>query len=296
MRWSLRQLEVFLAVLEEGGFSAAGERVGMVQPAVSIAIRKLEEKSGVRLLERSGHRVRPTKEGAVCLGHARMIRSQIASLERQLKEMRSLDTGHVSIGAPPLISAFLLPEIARKFLSRHRGIKLSVVEDSSTAIADRVRSGELDLGIIAGHQDMDGLEAALIEQHPVVACVPARSALARLSRVGWKQLLEQPLVLFAKGYNQRSLVDDMAATLGHTLNIVVEAESGRFITAMVRAGHGVSVTFAIIAEEATGVVGVPITEAPTIPIFSARRKGGVPSIAANAFLEATAAHGAGARR
>lgn len=285
MRWSFRQIEVFIAVLEEGGFSAAGERLGMVQPAVSIAIRKLEENAGVRLLDRSGSRVQSTHEGALFLDHARMIRAEIASMERHLRELRSLDAGHIAIAAPPIASAILLPGFVREFLTVHPGVRLSTIEDSSENIAARLRARDLDLGIIAGHHTTDGLEVVLIEQHPVVAWTSAHSTLASERELDWSRILDEPLILFPTGYNQRSLVDDMAVKLGKKPDVMIESKSQGFLSEMVASGRGLLVAFAGMGRDFEGNVKIPIAGDPTVPFWLCRREGLAPGRAANAFFD-----------
>src|SRR5437763_15462271 len=100
MNVTLRQVEVFLAVVEEGGFSAAGERLALAQPAVSVAVRKLEQALGLRLLDRTRTGVRLTPDGAVFLRRARGIVAQVAATERELAALRSLEAGHVTLGPP----------------------------------------------------------------------------------------------------------------------------------------------------------------------------------------------------
>lgn len=285
MRWSFRQIEVFIAVLEEGGFSAAGVRLGMVQPAVSIAIRKLEENAGVRLLDRSGSRVQTTHEGALFLDHARMIRAEIASMERHLRELRSLDAGQITIAAPPIASAMLLPRLVKEFLKVHPGVRLSTIEDSSENIAARLRERDLDLGIIAGYHATGGLEVVLIEQHPVVAWTSVHSALAGERELDWSRLLDEPLILFPKGYNQRALVDDMAAKLGKKPDVMIESKSQGFLSEMVASGCGLLVAFAGMGRDFDGNVKIPISGNPAVPIWLCRREGLAPGLAANAFFD-----------
>lgn len=289
MRWNLRQIEVFVTVLQEGGFTAAGERLGMVQPAVSIAIRKLEENTGVKLLDRSGSKVRATREGDLFLKHVQLIRSELGNLERQLRELRSLASGQIIIGAPPIVTGFLLPPIVGDFLKRHPGIDISAVTGPSEGIVERVRAHGLDIGVIAGEHDTSGLETILIERHPLVACGAKGSPIASLREIEWDRLLDEPLVIFPKGYNQRSIVDRMAAKLGKRLNIAVESESARFVSAMVAAGRGASVALGAVVREFPNIALLPIADKPTLPIWLCRREGVTSGIAANDLFDSIAA-------
>ncbi|HEY4371600.1 MAG TPA: LysR family transcriptional regulator [Burkholderiales bacterium] len=288
MRWNLRQIEVFVAVVEEGGFTAAGERLHMVQPAVSIAIRKLEQSVGVQLLDRSGARALPTREGEIFLRHVQRIHSEFSNLERQLRELRSLDSGQVIIGAPPIVTSFLLPPLIGKFLKRHPGVEVSAVTGPSEGIVRRLREHTLDIAVIAGEHDTSDLEAVLIDQQPIVACSARESPISKLKEISWDRLLDEPLVSFSKGYNQRTIVDRMAGKIGREPRIAVESESAQFICAMVAAGRGVSVALGAVVREFPDLVLIPIAGRPTLPVWLCRRAEGVSGIAANALFDSIA--------
>ncbi|WP_426960245.1 LysR family transcriptional regulator [Muricoccus radiodurans] len=286
MRPSLRQLEILAAVVEHGSFSAAGQRLGLVQPAVSLAIRKLEDGFGVRLLDRSVTPLRLTAEGEALLGHARRVLGEVDRLGRHMRELTQLGAGQVSVGAPPHVSGFILPAIVGGFLAQHPGIHVHAVEDSSASVIERVRTGEVDVGVVAGQHSFERLEVLRLDDQPLVACVAATSPLARRAALGWEELFEQPLILFPEGYNQRALVTEVAARLGRTPHVLCEGESGNLVTALVRGGFGLSVMFAAIAAATPGVRAVPILGGPSVPVTVCRAQGGVRSLAAQAFFEA----------
>jgi DNA-binding transcriptional LysR family regulator len=286
MRPTLRQLEILVAVVETGTFSAAGQQLGLVQPAVSLAVRKLEDGLGVVLLDRSGARLRLTSEGEALLGHARQVLGDVDRLGRHMRELRQLGTGRLLIGVPSFVCSFVLPPIVLRFLATHPGIHVHVVEDSSANIVARVRAGEVDVGIVAGHHSFDKLEARSLPDQPMVACVATHSPLARRRMLSWEQVLDEPLVLFPEGYTQRSLLNGVARQLGRTPHVICEAESANFIAALVRAGHGVAFMFAAIATATTGICAVPIEGRPAIPVSVCRVGEQVRSLAAQAFYDA----------
>lgn len=289
MRCTIRQLEIFIAVVEEEGFSAAGERLHMVQPAVSIAIRKLEESAGLKLLNRTSVGVLPTDEGRMLLAHARSICSQVDTLSQNLNDMRSLTMGHVTIGAPPIVSAFLLPGLITRFIEQHPGVRFTVMEGGVEEIAARVRSGELDAGFIPGTQVSAELETVFLKDHPVSCAVAADSPLAQRSSIDWATLLDQQLILFPRGYNQRNLVDAAVGRLGKAPRIIVEAESWTLQIKLVQAGCGVSLFFTEIIAMHDGVVAIPLEDRASIPVSICRNSNGGRSIAANSFFESVLA-------
>ncbi len=170
---NLRQLELFLAVVDAGGFTAAAARLRVAQPAVSAAVRRLEEELGARLLVRGARRLTLTAEGAAFLRHARAILAQVAASRHEIAAMRALEAGHFSIGAPPMVAGHLLPRVVDRFLSERPGLRLSVVQAGAEEIGARVLRGDLDLGIVADWRTPEGLAVRLLEVHPMVACVAA---------------------------------------------------------------------------------------------------------------------------
>lgn len=285
MRWSLRQIEILLAVVEEGGFSAAGEKIRMVQPAVSIAVRKLEERAGVKLLDRAGTKVRLTHEGTIFVNHVRGIVAAFENMERHLKELCDLEVGKVVIGAPPVMSEFLLPGLIGKFLQDFPQIRVSTEVAITDTVADQLSRGVIDVAIVAGGPPPDGTDSLLLEEHPFVALVPKASPLARLAEIDWQTLLAQPLIVFPKGSHQRSLVEREAARIGRSIDPIVESSSARFITAMVEAGQGFSVAFASMGTDLRDAVSIPITGNPITPIWLCRRGQGSAGMAPDALFE-----------
>ena len=285
MRWSSRQMEIFIAVVEEGGFSAAGERLNMVQPAVSIAVKRLEEAARVQLLNRSNQGVSPTKEGETFLSYARLILRHMAELGTQLQDLQSLAAGHVTIGAPSVTMAYVVPKLTAEFLALYPALKLRASIGPSETVINRVRMREVDVGFIPGGFVADDLEQHLIWDVPLMCCTSETSPLAGQSSISWRALLEHPLAIFPRGYNQRTQIDRVAQSLGIALNIHSESESAELLMEMVRAGQALSITFAQAAAMASGVVSIPIDDGPTVPISICRRKDHSQSVAANAFYE-----------
>jgi DNA-binding transcriptional LysR family regulator len=291
VRWSSRQLEIFLAVVEEKGFSAAGERLHMVQPAVSSAIRKIEEAAGVRLLDRSsGQGVTPTGEGLLFLSYARAICRQMDELAVQLNDLRSLNAGHVVLGAPPVTMEFVLSALASDFLTQHPGLTFGASIGSDETTVARVRTREIDIGFVPGTVIADDLELQVILRQPLACCVPEASPLATQPEISWRDILRFPLALFPRGYNQRAQIDEIANQMDLRPNVIVESENSGFLLEMVRAGHALSITFAGVGRAIKGISVVPIETRPSVPISICRRTDGYVSTAATSFYDYVVRH------
>lgn len=146
-----QELRVLVAVADEGGFSAAGLRLGATQSAVSHAVRGIERKLGVVLFERGRYGARPTPAGARAVTHARRV---LRMLETLVNETRGVPAN--TVGGPLRIAAFrsaalyLLPPVLERLAARHPGIEatVTVVREIGPGTAGEVAEGRADLGIV----------------------------------------------------------------------------------------------------------------------------------------------------
>ncbi|MGH1552833.1 LysR family transcriptional regulator [Streptomyces sp. L7] len=147
-----QELRTLVAVADEGGFSAAGARLGSTQSAVSHAVRGMERKLGVVLFERGRYGARPTPAGARAVAHARRV---LRMLEVMVAETRGGVEGTAVVGGPLRIAAFrsaalyLLPPVLERLAVSHPGIEptVRVVREIGPGTAGEVAEGRADLGI-----------------------------------------------------------------------------------------------------------------------------------------------------
>ncbi len=280
---NLRAVAWFVTVVDAGGFTRAARRLGATQPAVSAMIKKLETGLGVILLTRSARGIALTVEGERFLEHARAILNHESAARRELLALKTLEQGHLTLGAPPMVAGYLLPRILERFLAAYPGVRVTVVQAGADEIAARVAREVLDLGLIADWRRLDGLVIRLVERHPVVACVARSNPLADRPRITWADLLAQPLIAFPRGYYQRALLDEAARRLRASPNFVVETESVALIAELVRRGRGVATLLSATAARLNGVRSVALPKDAEVPIALCRNAAVQPSYAARAF-------------
>src|SRR5262245_54657162 len=134
----LSQIEFFVTVVEEGGFSKAAERVFRTQPAVSIAIRRLEEEIGASLFERSQKAPVLTAAGELFYDYARRILALRDQALGVLGELRSLERGRVRIGANESTSLYLLPHLILQYRSQHPNVMVEIFRHVSDRLPREV--------------------------------------------------------------------------------------------------------------------------------------------------------------
>src|SRR5258706_9777503 len=174
----LRHLRYFIAVAEELSFRRAAERLHLAQPPLSAKIRSLEAELGVRLFERTTRSVRLTHSGTFFLQEARNVLSASAEAERRVKEAEQGLTGTLRLGViAPAANTWLAGNL-RKFRQAFPGVQLSLFDLTSTEQLRRLRTNELDAGLLRPPVGSSGLESMFVEQSEQVLALPAGHRLA----------------------------------------------------------------------------------------------------------------------
>src|SRR5262249_2017160 len=149
--FSLRQLEVFLAVARAQSFRRAAEMLHLSQPALSQHVGELERAMGTRLLDRLGRRVTLTEAGRILQEHALRVFSTLGSARGTLGELNGTRRGSLVVGASTTPGIYLMPALMGAFEREYPGISVELRIANSTVIEEQVRANELDLGVVGGH-------------------------------------------------------------------------------------------------------------------------------------------------
>ncbi|MGY4177760.1 DNA-binding transcriptional LysR family regulator [Bradyrhizobium sp. USDA 4518] len=124
----IRTLRAFVEVVRQGGFSQAAKVVFATQSTVSKAVKQLEDETGVRLLDRAGHRSTLTSAGEIVYRHALRILAEREDLVRELDEVRGMRRGLLRLGLPPMVSSVLFAPLLVIYRERYAGIEIQLVE------------------------------------------------------------------------------------------------------------------------------------------------------------------------
>src|SRR5208283_4729742 len=144
----LYPLKVFLTVVSEKSFSRAAEKLLRTQPAVSLAIAKLESDLGEKLIDRSGKDLIVTDAGRIVLEHARRFENQERELDNALAELRDHSAGRLIIGANESTTLYMLPSI-EQYRRMYPKVKVQVRRCLSSKIPGQLIDGDLELGVIS---------------------------------------------------------------------------------------------------------------------------------------------------
>jgi DNA-binding transcriptional LysR family regulator len=294
----LFELEAFVAVVREGGFSKAAKALYRTQPAVSQIIRRLEDEFGYPLFDRSSRRGVLTDAGQVLLEQAeRLINLKVQTLAA-VADVRHLRRGQLVIVTNELTCLYVLP-LLDEFRRRFPQVRVSVRRGLASRIPADVRDYAADLGVVT-YQPLDAdIASVVVYRDQLAFVVPKGHRFTKRREVGIKDLADEPFVAHHVSSPYRAKVVETFRRRRVTLQMPIEMPTIDAIKKFVAAGHGVALlpAIAVEGELARGdLVRVKVRElAFERPVRLVWRKAGTLSHAASAFLEVAEAHAAKSR-
>jgi DNA-binding transcriptional LysR family regulator len=199
---TLQQLTYFLAAAEHGSFSAAAQGLFMAQPSLSEQIRRLEAELGVALFVRVGRGLELTEAGRLLRPHAERTVAAAKEAAESVQEVRDLEGGTVAFGTFGSAHHYLLAGLVQDFRTRHPSVRVRAIGQNSAEVADEVREGRLEAGLVMLPVDDRGLDVrpAMREEQLYVSADPARLT----EPMTIERLADAPLIL----YDARYAADD----------------------------------------------------------------------------------------
>lgn len=285
MPFDLRHLRYFKTVADTQNFTRAAEILHVAQPAVSMAIRKLEQNLELTLLHRQDRRVTLTDEGERLYAHAVRLLQAAEDARLEMQELKGLRQGNVRVGIPNMLGSYYFPPVLMAFHHRYPTLNLSVVEGGSGFIQRQLESGELDLGVIALGDMPEGLEARVFLREQVMMTVNTDHRFAKRRQITPAEFFEEELVMFKEGYFHRQVVDQLARQAGVTPRIGFETNLIPLIKSIVRQGFGVSTLMPMTLADSPDLRAIPFNEPVWMDLCIAWRREGYLSHANRVFVD-----------
>lgn len=241
MNVTLRQLRVFIEVARLQSFSRAGDEIGLTQSAVSRCVRELEGEIGLKLIDRTTRDVQLTDVGGNLVSSVSRLLSDLDDALREIREIGEQRRGRVVVAASPTVACRLMPRVVAACGRQFPYITLGLRDDVQTDVVRKVKSGEVDFGVIIGPFSADDLlsESLMTDSF----CVVARDdhPLAAQERVAWTQLEGQRLVMLDYASGSRPIIDAVMQEYGVNATVVQELGHSATVFGLVEAGVGLSV-------------------------------------------------------
>ncbi len=290
----IRQLRYLVALAQELSFTNAATRANVAQPALSRQIRKLENEFGTALVDRTSRRVRLTAAGQRLVAHATLILDEVENARAEIVQITELATGRLAVGTTQTPGPLNIARLLYDFHTLHSGIELAVREELSVSIADRLRTDELDLGVVSEIPESarHGLELQQIAAEPLVVALPPEHPLAAEREVDFQALRGESFILFPEGATIRSTFDWLASQHAVKPNIAFVTTDTDRMRELVALGLGISLLPQSDANRpGHSHASVLIRDQPlTYNVYLARRSNRRPSpaaIAMTSLLEST---------
>lgn len=257
----LHQLRYFLAVVDEGTFSAAARAVRISQSGVSTQIQKLERELGVPLLDRSPRRVALTAAGAGLVPYARAAVAAVAEVAVAADEIRGLLVGSLRVAVVPGLNWLPLFDALAAIRRDHPRVDLRLHEGNSADLVDQVREGRVDVAVAAWSGDPpvrvrssllvdDALVAVVAPGHPWVGREPIRPA----------DLAGVELIALAPGTGSRAALDRVLARIGVDDGPRWEVSAPGHVRLLAERRLGVGIVSETTAGDWDGLVAVRIDD------------------------------------
>ncbi len=292
---TLRQLQVFEAIVRLGSFTRAAEELFLTQPTVSLQIKKLADAMGLPLFEHVGRGVQPTEAGRELYDACRRMFETLANLEMKLADLKGMKRGRLRVGVITTAKYFT-PEILGEFSQLYPGIELSLKVTNRDSIIGRMHDNEDDLYIMGQppHDELDIVEYPFAP-NPLVMMAPRDHPLVGQKRIPLARIAEEPFILREPGSGIRDATMRLFDGQGLRPQVRMELGSNEAIKHAVVAGLGISV-LSMHTLTLEGVDGpVAILDVEGFPImrhwFLVHPKGKELSLVARNFLDFAVEHG-----
>lgn len=237
---NLRDLRYFVALADTKHFGKAAERCYVSQPTLSAQIKKLENYLGVQLIERHPRRVQLTETGAKILPLARRMLQESDEIVALARNEHDPLSGKINVALIPTIGPYLLPLAMRRLRKQLPRLKLMLYEYQTQQLLEKLRSGDIELGILALPVPMDGLDSRQLYEEPFTVAVPSNSELAKKSTVKVDDLNGETVLLLEDGHCLRDQALDVCSRVDAKESEDYRATSLETLRQMVAAGLGIT--------------------------------------------------------
>lgn len=238
---TLRQLQVFEAIVRLGSFTRAAEELFLTQPTVSMQIKKLADAMGLALFEHVGRNVRPTEAGLELYESCRKIFETLANLEMKVADLKGIKRGRLRLGVITTAKYFA-PEVLGEFCHLYPGIEVALKVSNRDRIIERINANEDDLYIMGqAPAEQADVEAYTFAPNPLVVMAPRDHPLVGKKKISLARVAEEPLILREPGSGIRDATLRVFEQAGLRPKVRMELGSNEAIKHGIVGGLGLSV-------------------------------------------------------
>lgn len=294
MYYTRRQLQLFLAVAEHGGVSAAARACHVTQPTVSMQLRELADAVGLPLYEQIGRQLHLTPAGEALVATARAMNDEWSAFEQRIAALKGLTEGRLRV-AVVSTAKYFIPRMLGQFCKQHPGIDVALAVENRDGVVARLRGNADDLYIMSQPPADIEVERHTFLPNPLVVIAPRTHPLASRKRIALERLAGEPFVMREPGSGTRLACEAHFAAAGFAPRVRLELGSNEAIRQAVEGELGLGiVSMHALAGVAPGerpvvlpVSGFPIRSSWSILYPRGKRLSPIASVFLD-YLKATA--------
>jgi DNA-binding transcriptional LysR family regulator len=203
-----RQLEAFSTTMRTGSVTAAAKALYISQPSISRLLKELEYSVGVQLFHHQKGRFNPTREAEILFEEVERSFVGLKTIRTAAGQINDLSLSRLRLGCPAALSVKVLPEAISRFAEQHPKTHISFSVRSSRRISEWVAAYQLDLGIVISYYDRPSISILDKVKSNFVAVMPTNHPLAKLKRINWEDMKDEPLISIEREYLLRQTQDE----------------------------------------------------------------------------------------
>ena len=241
MAFTLRQLQYFIAVAEQGAVSRAAQALSISQSSVTEAIRELETDLGVELFERHSRGLAITHKGHQFLRHATRILAGVSDARQAFSDDKAAGGGALHLGVTSLVAGYVLSDLLARYRRAWPSVSVSAIEDNGDYLEHLLVGGELDVAVmvISNLRDRMALQAEILEVSPYRLWLPLGHRLVGEEIISIEDVAREPLIMLTIDEIEEA-TGKLLAALGARPHVAFRTRSVEAVRSLVATGAGVA--------------------------------------------------------
>ncbi|MBL0370581.1 LysR family transcriptional regulator [Rhizobium sp. KVB221] len=241
MAFTLRQLQYFIAVAENGTVSGAAQALSISQSSITEAVKELESDLGVNLFERHSRGLTITHNGHQFLRHATNILASVSDARRTFTDKKDEMRGSLNLGVTSLVAGYVLSDLLRRYRRAYPAVSVSAIEDNGSYLEHLLIGGELDIAVmtISNLRDRMALQAEIIETSPYRLWLPMGHKLGSADIISVRDIAQEPLIMLTVDEIEEN-TGKLLTALGAKPHVAFRTRSVEAVRSLVATGAGIA--------------------------------------------------------
>lgn len=241
MAFTLRQLQYFISVAEEGTVSGAAQSLSISQSAVTDAIKELESDLGVTLFERHRRGLTITHKGHQFYRHATRILASVSDARRSFGEAEAPVGGSLQLGVTSLVAGYVLSDLLARYRRAYPHVNVTAIEDNGDYLEHLLIGGELDVAVmvISNLRDRVALQAEIFETSPYRLWLPLGHRLGGADIISVSDIVPEPLIMLTVDETEEN-TGKLLAAFSARPNVAFRTRSVEAVRSLVATGAGIA--------------------------------------------------------